>query len=443
VVQRRTTARAAVMGAAVLLTAGCLSEGGGGGGAGGGEAGDGKVEIFGNFTGAEADAFNESLAPFEEESGLDVEYVGSRDFPTLIRSRVQGNDAPDIAVFPQPGLLVDVANQGGMVPLDEVLDLDALEDDFVPGLLEASKADDGEIYGVPIRMAVKSVVWTPEPAFAEAGYTEPATHEELLALTEQIKATGTTPWCIGMESGQATGWVATDWIEEYVLRIGGPEYYMQWARHEVPFNDDIVLEAARTFEELALTEGNTLGGGASIVSTPFGTAGNPMFDEPPACFMHRQGNFIASGDFFPSEVTSNLDARTEIFQLPPTDPDGEAGEQPVLLGGDLATTFNGEDEDVKEVLEFLTSPEFGAEWAQAGGWLSPHKEFDPSNYPDETTRTIASFATEATSGVFDASDLMPGAVGAGSFWEGMTAWIAGQQELEETLQQIEDSWPAE
>ena len=441
-VQRRSALRLGALSAAALITAGCLSEGGGGGGGGGGgESGDKKVEIFGAFPGAEADAFNASLKPFEDESGIDVEYVPSTNFTELIRSRVAGNDAPDIAIFPQPGLLVDVANQGGMVPIGEVLDTAALEESLVPGFLEATEADDGEIYGAPIRMAVKSVVWVPEPAFKDAGYTAPTSHEELLALQDRIKGTGTAPWCIGLEAGQATGWVATDWIEEYVLRVGGPEYYMQWARHEVPFNDDKVVEAAEAFQEIWQPQGNVLGGASSIVSTPFGTAGNPMFDTPPACLMHRQGNFIASGDFYPSDVISDLDNRTDIFQLPPVDPSGEAGERPVLLGGDLATTFNGEDEDVKQVLEFITSAEFGAEWAQAGGWLSPHKTFDASNYPDETTRQIASFATEATSGVFDASDLMPGAVGAGTFWQGMTAWIAGQQDLKETLDQIESSWP--
>jgi alpha-glucoside transport system substrate-binding protein len=444
--RRRAVGRVAAVSAVALLATGCLSEGGGGTGGGGtggggGEAGDKKVEIFGNFSGAEADGFNASMTPFEEQSGIDVEYVSSPDFATLIRSRVQGNDAPDIALFPQPGLLTDIAALGGMAPVGEAVDLAAAKETLVPGLVEATELD-GEAYGVPMRMAVKSVVWTPAPEFPD-NYQDPATHDELLALTDQIKGTGTAPWCLGMENAQATGWVATDWIEEYVLRVGGPEFYEQWARHEVPFNHPTVVEAAEKFQSIWQPEGNVLGGAQAIVSTPFGTAGNPMFDEPPGCMMMRQGNFIASGDFFPSEVTDDLDNQTHIFQLPPTDPNGPAGQRPVLLGGDWATTFNAADEDVKQVMEFLASDEFGAEWAQAGGWLSPHTTFDASNYPDETTRTIASFATESTSTAVDASDVMPGAVGAGSFWEGMTAWIAGQQELQEVLDQIEANWPAE
>lgn len=438
----RSLARLAVVGVAALLTTSCLSDPGSGGGSAAGPAGDGQVEIFGAFSGAEADAFNASLVPFEQSSGIDVTYVPSTNFTELIRSRVAGNNAPDIAVFPQPGLLLDVAELGGMVPLDDVLDLDALKSTLVPGLMEATENAEGQTFGAPIRMAVKSVVWTAQPQFEAAGYTAPTDEAGLLALTDQIKATGTTPWCIGMESGQATGWVATDWVEEYVLRIGGPEVYEQWVTHEIPFNSPVVKQAAEAFANIAFPDGNVLGGRSAIVSTPFGTAGNPMFDATPGCYMMRQGNFIASGDFFPENVSSSLDTTTATFQLPPTDPSGPAGERPVLLGGDLASIFNAEDPDVQAVMEFISSDQFGAEWAQAGGWLSPHESFDGSNYPDDTTRNIAQLAVDATSTAFDGSDRMPGAVGSGSFWSGMTAWVSGQQDLDTTLNQIEETWPS-
>ncbi|MDQ3463766.1 MAG: ABC transporter substrate-binding protein, partial [Actinomycetota bacterium] len=286
----RSTTKIAALSVAALFTAGCLSEGddgGGGGGGGGGGEGDGSVEIFGAFGGAEAEAFEASLAPFIEESGLDVTYVPSSDFTTAIRARVQGNDAPDIAIFPQPGLLVDLAESGDLVPLDDVLDLDALKETVISGMIESTETEEGS-FGVPMRMAAKSIIWSPAPEFEEAGYTAATTQDELLSLTEEIRESGTAPWCFGMESGQATGWVATDWLEEYVLRIGGEEFYNQWARHEVPFNDPIVVEAAEVFAETVLAEGNVLGGRGSIASSFFGTSGNPMFEDPPQCYLHRQ-----------------------------------------------------------------------------------------------------------------------------------------------------------
>ncbi len=437
----RSTTKIAALSVAALFTAGCLSEGddgGGGGGGGGGGEGDGSVEIFGAFGGAEAEAFEASLAPFIEESGLDVTYVPSSDFTTAIRARVQGNDAPDIAIFPQPGLLVDLAESGDLVPLDDVLDLDALKETVISGMIESTETEEGS-FGVPMRMAAKSIIWSPAPEFEEAGYTAATTQDELLSLTEEIRESGTAPWCFGMESGQATGWVATDWLEEYVLRIGGEEFYNQWARHEVPFNDPIVVEAAEVFAETVLAEGNVLGGRGSIASSFFGTSGNPMFEDPPQCYLHRQANFITSGDFFPSEVVADLDSQVTVSQLPPTDPDtGPA----MLLGGDWATIFNADNAEAVQVLEFLASDEFGGPWAEVGGWLSPHTTFDASQYPDETTRSIFQFAVDSETTGVDGSDQMPGEVGAGSFWRGMTAWISGQQEIEDVLDEIESSWPA-
>jgi alpha-glucoside transport system substrate-binding protein len=442
----------AASGAAIsLLATGCLNEGGGNGGGepevdappgeeptGGGAAGDGMVEIFGAFSGEEEAAFNESLAEFEESSGIDVEYVPSSDFTTLIRSRVQGGNPPDIALFPQPGLVLDLAESGGsIIPLGDVLDLASLEETLIPGFLDAATTEDDEVYAAPMRMAVKSIVWYPIPEFEEAGYAVPTSFEELVDLQAQMVADGNTPWCIGMESGADTGWVATDWVEEMVLRTSGPDVYDQWVNHEIPFNAPEIQTAGEAFGDIVFTEGYVLGGPQAMLTIPFGDAAEPMFDEEPACFLHRQGNFITS--FFPEDVQEDLGANVGTFVLPSYEQGGFDG-QPILGGGDMAAMFN-EDEATVAVMEFLTSDEFGGPWAEAGGWLSPHTTFDTSLYANEITQEIAALVAEADVFRFDASDLMPASVGAGSFWDQMVDWISGGVSLEEALTNIEESWP--
>jgi alpha-glucoside transport system substrate-binding protein len=431
--------------ASTLLVTGCLSEGGdeGGGGGGGGAddetgggAGDGTVEIFGAFSGGEEEAFNEALAPFEEESGIDVEYVASTDFTTLVRTRVSGGDAPDIALFPQPGLVQELGEAGDIIPIDDALDVGALEETLIPGFLDAATGEDGTVYAAPMRMAVKSLVWYPVPEFEEAGYEVPETWGDMTDLADQMVADGNTPWCIGAESGADTGWVLTDWMEELMLRTGGPDTYDQWVSNEIPFDDPAVVEAGTMFGDIVFDEGSVLGGPQAILTTPFGDSPNPMFDEEPGCFMHRQGNFITS--FFPDEVQTDLGSNVGIFVLPPVE-DGFDG-QPILGGGDMAAMFS-DDEDTVAVMEFLTSDEFGGPWAEAGGWLSPHATFDASLYPDEITQETAELAADADVFRYDGSDLMPPEVGAGTFWDGMVEWIAGSVELEEALTSIEESWP--
>jgi alpha-glucoside transport system substrate-binding protein len=240
-----------------------------------------------------------------------------------------------------------------------------------------------------------------------------------------------------MESAAATGWVATDWLEDFVLRYGGPEKYDQWTRHEIPFNDPVVVQAAQEFEKLALADGNVFGGRKGVVSNNFGTAINPMFQDPPKCFLHKQGNFITQKGFITEKVRQKLDDEVGVFQLPGTDPNTK----PLLGGGDLAAAFS-KDDDTKKAMEFITSPNFKFTNIAAATWLSPHKTFDVSVYPNKTTQEIARLAYGSTVFRFDGSDTMPGAVGAGSFWKGMTSWVSGQKSLDEALKDIDESWPS-
>ncbi len=436
--KRRRLAAVGVGATLALLTTGCLSSGDSGGDSGGvssGDSGDGTVTILGAFGGGEKSAFEDSLAAFEEESGITIEYTEDTDFTTTIVQRVGAGDAPDIALFPQPGGLLDLSDD--MTPIEDVIDIAAIQETLIPGFLDAATKDD-TVYGAPMRMAVKSIVWYPTPQYTEAGYdTEPATIQDLMALSEEIKADGTPPWCMGWESDQATGWVGTDWLEEYVLRTAGPDVYDQWVAHEIPFDDPQIVEALDAFGEIAKGDGLVLGGAKGILNTNFADAMTPAFKANPGCYLHRQGNF-ATG-FYPEDVQADLDSTVGTFYFPPYE--GGYDGSPLLGGGDLAATFNGGDEDVQKVMEFLLSDQFGAEWAAVGGWLSPHATFDNSQYADETTRSIAQLAADADVFRFDASDLMPKSVGSGTFWTGMVDWMSGDSS-KDALAKIEASWPA-
>jgi len=222
-----------------------------------------------------------------------------------------------------------------------------------------------------------------------------------------------------------------------VLRYGGSAKYDQWVKHEIPFTDPVVVQAGQEFEKLALNDGQVYGGRKSVVSSAFATAMNPEFDNPPKCFLHRQGNFITQKGFLTEKVRQNIDEEVGVFQLPGTD----ASNKPLLVGGDMAGAFTNDD-DVKKALEFMARPEFQFTNLAASGWLSPFKDFDLSKYPNQINQEIAKAAYTSTDSRFDGSDTMPGAVGAGSFWKEMTAWVSGQKSLDEALKNIDESWPS-
>lgn len=400
-----------------------------------GEAAEaGVVTVFGAFVEDEQRLFEESIRPFEEETGIDVQYEGSSEFETLILVRDEAGDPPDVAALPQPGLMRDFAQKGSLEPLpDEVIQ--QIESNYAPVWLELGSSD-GTPYGVFHRVNIKSLVWYPVPEFEEAGYEVPETWEELEALQQQIVDDGGTPWCIGIEAGGGTGWVATDWVEDLMLRLHGPEVYDQWVNHEIPFNDERVAEAVQTMGDIWLDPELAYGGTSYILTTPYQDAANPMFEDPPECWLHRQGNFVTG--FFPEDVQADLDSNVGVFGLPAINPEFGV---PMLGGGDQFVMFNDRPE-VRQFMQYLATGQSGEAWARAGGALFPHQDLDLSVYESEISRQAAQLLRDAEVFRFDGSDLMPGAVGAGSFWTGMVDYVSGT-DLETVLQNIEESWPAE
>ncbi len=420
---------AAVTAFAVAVTlAGCGS---------GGDSGkdDKSVTIWSSLDQPVQDGLEKVLVEKAKADGITIKWQKVNNINQLIMQKIQANDVPDIAFIPQPGIVGDIVKRKKAFALDDVVDKAGLEASMTPGTLEAGTVD-GKLYGLLVSMNVKSLVFYPKKAWEKAGYKAPTTIDELNTLTEKIKSDGTTPWCAGIESDTATGWPATDWFEDLVMRYGGPEEYKKWVTNEVKFDSDVVKEAAGEFEELMFTEGNVLGGRKAIASTNFGTAGNPMFDAKPGCMMYKQGSFITG--FFPKAILADLDANVGTFGFPPAE---AGGENPVLGGGDLATML-ADSQSTKDVMKMLSETDIGNEAAKNSSFISPHQDFDAANYPNELTRQMAKVAYDSTVWLFDASDQMPGEVGAGTFWKDMTAWISGQEDLDTALKNIDASWPA-
>lgn len=395
-------------------------------------SGSGTVTVLGVVVGEQQEKLEAALAPFEEETGIDVVYEGTDAFATLLPVRVESGDAPDVAMFPQPGLMADFAEAGQLVPVTSFMDRSTLEAAYSEDWLTLGTVD-GELYGVWFRASVKSLVWYNPQAFEAAGYEIPTTWEEMLELSDQIMIEGgASPWCIGMESGDATGWVGTDWVEDIMLRTAGPEVYDQWIAHEIPFDAEPVRNAFQQFGEIALNNEYVLGGSVGVISTPFGDSILGLFGDDPNCYMHRQANFIAS--FLPEEAV--LGENIAVFPLPSIDP--EFG-TPVLVAGDVFAMFNDTPE-AQALMEYLATPEAHEVWASLGGFISPHNEVSLDVYPDEVTRQQAEILADAEIVRFDASDMMPGVVGTGTFWSGIVDYVGGE-DLDSVLSSIEASWP--
>lgn len=393
------------------------------------------VEVIYPFAGDDEVGFQAVLTAWAEERGVELVTESTEGQP-LVEIRVESGNPPDVAITASPSRLQRFYDGGDVLPLSDIVDLESMESSLIGGLAEIGQVDDGTVVAVPFRVSPKSLVWYPEPEFSDAGYEVPQTWDEMMALAQQIREDGTSPWCIGIESGGASGWPATDWLEEIMLRTAGPEVYDQWVSHEIPFDAPEVVNAAEMFADLAFEEGFVRGGRQSMVTTSFSDAPQGLFNDPPDCYLHRQATFITSS--FPEDVQADLSSNVGVFPFPDIDPEF-AGL--VMGGGDYAALFS-DNPAALELVKYLATPEAGRVWAEQGGYLSPHTTFDTALYPDDITRDIGQQLADAEGFRFDGSDLMTPEIGAGAFWSGMTSWVNGTEDLQTTLSSIESDWAA-
>lgn len=442
--RRRLVAPLAVITVAGFALAGCSggpgSSGSGDGGSGGGSD-DNVVTVYGTIADAEAELLEQSWADWEEENDIDIQYEASKEFEAQIAVRAQGGNAPDLAIFPQPGLMADMAARDFLVPAPDAV-ADNVAENWSEDWANYATVDD-TLYGAPLMASVKGWIWYSPSYFADNGYEVPTDWQGLLDLTAQIQSdSASAPWCIGFGSDAATGWPGTDWIEDLILRQAGPDVYDQWVANEIPFTDPQIAAAFDEFGKIALN-GDYVNAGfgdvRSIVTTPFGDPASALVSGE--CALHHQASFF-DGFITDAGGTVAEDGDIWAFLMPPFESGGSSDGAVVTGGGEIVAAFD-DSESTQKVQEYLSSAEWANTRVELGGVISANKGLDPANASSEIlSEAISILQDESTTFRFDGSDLMPSAVGAGTFWKGMVDWVNGSSTAT-VLEQIEAGWPSE
>jgi alpha-glucoside transport system substrate-binding protein len=415
--QRKTTWRrvAAIAGAAALVIGACSSPSGSGG------AGK-SVTVIGTWGGDEEKAFKAMVAPWEKETGNTVKYTGTRDINAILTTGVASGVLPDLAGLPGPGQMVEFAKGGSLKPLDDVLDIAKYKEETAPALVALGTVD-GKISGVFIKAAVKGLIWY-SPKAHDYSSAPPATWDDLLTQAKANQGDAKAIWCVGLESGAATGWPGTDWLEDIVLRTAGPDKYAEWWQGKLKFSSPEIKKAFETFGDV-IKDSN--GGANTVLSTAFQEGGDGLFTSPPGCEFHHQASFITGlGKFKDAKAGTDYN----FFPFPDIDQQYSGS---VEGAGDLFGMFH-DTAEAKSLMKYLVTAPAQDIWVKLGGALSANK--NATSYPDDIAKRSAELLAGAKNFAFDASDLMPTAMQA-ALLTGIVDYTKDPSKLDSILETLD------
>jgi alpha-glucoside transport system substrate-binding protein len=393
----------------------------------------GSVKVLATWTGGEQASFMAVMKPFTDQTGITISYEASRDQDALLTTRVAAGNPPDLAAAPSPTLLTNFAKAGKVKSLNNIVDMSALQSQYSKTWIDLGEpVGDGKLYQVYSWVSLKGLIWYDPKNFQSKGYNVPNSWQSLLDLQGSIKSGGTTPWCVGLESGAASGWPGSDWVKEIVLSQSGPTVYDKWWQGKQKWTSPEIKLAWQTWGQiLGPNDSNVYGGSKTMTSTNFADAGTPLFQSPPKCYMHNQASFITS--FFQSANPSVV-AGTDynFFPLPDITSDFAGAH---VVSGDAWSMFN-DTPQAEKMIKYLTTADAQAIWVKRGGKISPNSQVPLTDYPDALSKSTASILVSTKIGKYDAGDLMPNDMKQ-AYWSAVLKFAQNQGQLNSILANLD------
>ncbi|MEU1089399.1 ABC transporter substrate-binding protein [Streptomyces sp. NPDC005576] len=370
----------------------------------GGKSLDGQtVTVAGVWSGSEQKNFQEVLDAFTAKTGAKTEFVSTGDnVSTVVGSKIEGGDAPDVVMVPQVGVLQQFAQSGWLQPLSP--DVEKQVDSDFAGVWKKYGSVGDTLYGLYFKAAHKSTVWYSPDALAQAGVEPPTTYEEMLKAGHTLSDSGLAAFAV---AGQ-DGWTLTDWFENIYLSQAGPEKYDALAAHELKWTDPSVVTALTTLSRLFQDKQLIAGGQKGALNTDFPGSVEKVFGPEPEAGLVYEGDFV--GGVAKDQFGKTIGENANFFPFPAVG----GGKAPVVSGGDAAVVLKDGKHHAAAMalLEYLATPEAAEVWAKKGGFISPNEKLNPSSYGDDVTRATAQSLIAAGDSVrFDMSDQTPAAFG--------------------------------
>jgi alpha-glucoside transport system substrate-binding protein len=391
-----------------------------------------SIDVLTVWSGNELANFQMQTAAFTQKTGIKVNVESTRDLPTVLNTRIRGNNPPDVSGSPGFSQFHTFATEGKLVALEGFIDMSYIQQNYKQTWIDFASYN-GHLYGVLPKANSKGTIWYNPKVFQAAGYTTPTTWDDMIALSTKIAQSGKYPWSMGLASGAASGWPAADWIDQIYLSTNGPDMVDKWVAHKIPWTDPTIKNAFQMYGQIAHGSHFINGAPASILATAFQDASYYPYDSPPRAYMYYLGDFTAG--FITAQFPS-LQAGTDFdFFAFPTINSQYAGA--ITGGADMLFAMKNNN-GTQQFMKFMSTAEAQTIWVKQGGASSVNQSVDESAYPNHVQLNAAKQLKNATFFRTSPDDLMPTAM-ENAYWKATLAYVANPGSLDSILSGLEST----
>ena len=380
--------------------------------------------------------FEEELALISKELNIKISYVPVSDIETQI-IKEENSYGFDLAIIPNPQGVVNLGERGYLYPVTVAIDNEVIDKNYSQHLQEITTSNkDQQNYGVFFRLIPSSLIWYDVEKFNELGAPKFQNFNDIVNFTEKNLTNNSPLWCMDIESGATTGWLATNWLEDVILHEYGSSVYDDWSNQEIQSQNNQITLSILKIGKLIFMENAVFGGNEKIISREFTNNYRNLLDDEISCVFTWSGHFASL--YFSSDKVYGSDF--DFFKFP------SSNNKNAMVGlGDSIVILNTSNKAI-DVFKSLTDNGFGQNWISKKDsmFISANKNSDIENVNNKMLlkeTTLIRNALDDNLFRYDASELMERRIGADHLLSAMRNYIfMGNKFITEITEELDSKY---
>ena len=380
--------------------------------------------------------FEEELDLISKDLNVKIRYVPFSDIESEI---IRGTNTKefDLAIIPNPQGVVNLGERGYLHSVSTALNDEVLTKNYSKHLQEITTSQKDNInYGVLFRLIPNSLIWYDVGKYERLGSPNFESFEDMISFTKQYSSFDNPLWCMDIESGASTGWIATNWLEDLILHEYGPDIYDDWFKQIITSQNNEITLSILNIGKLIFDENAVYGGNQRIISKEFRNNYRNLLDEDISCVFSWSGHFASM--YFPSNKSYEYDY--DFFKFP-----SKSNKNAMVGIGDSLVILNESNKSI-EVFRSLVDDNFGQSWISKrdSAFISGNKNSNIEQIENKMLLKETLLVRNALNEDlfrYDASELMERRIGADHLLYALKKYISlGSEFINEVTEELDSKY---